>query len=72
MLLGTSPSSTWRTPKNPVMLARVDLPHRLEFAQVRVANGIMVVNHERQGKMAMLLRRRPRIYDVSRLRRGRS
>src|ERR1700723_2120515 len=37
-------------PKNPVVLASVDLPPGWHSHKVRVANGIMVVNHERQGK----------------------
>lgn len=36
-------------PKNPVVLARVDLPPGWHSHKVRVANDIMVVNHERQG-----------------------
>jgi hypothetical protein len=37
-------------PKSPVVLARVDLPPGWHSHKVRVANGIMVVNHERQGQ----------------------
>jgi len=37
-------------PKNPVELARVNLPPGWHSHKVRVANGLMVVNHERLGK----------------------
>ena len=37
-------------PANPVVLARVEVPPGWHSHKVRVANGIMVVNHERQGK----------------------
>jgi hypothetical protein len=37
-------------PKNPRLLARVDIPEGWHSHKVRVANGIMIVNHERNGK----------------------
>src|SRR6202162_1122159 len=37
-------------PVNPVVIARVEIPRGWHSHKVRVANGIMVVNHERQGK----------------------
>jgi hypothetical protein len=37
-------------PSNPLVLARVDIPVGWHSHKVRVANGLMVVNHERQGK----------------------
>ena len=37
-------------PKNPTLLARINLPAGWHSHKVRVANGVMVVNHERQGK----------------------
>src|ERR1700761_6661618 len=36
-------------PSNPKVLARVDVPAGWHSHKVRVANDIMVVNHERQG-----------------------
>lgn len=37
-------------PKNPKQLARIDIPEGWHSHKVRVANGIMIVNHERNGK----------------------
>jgi hypothetical protein len=37
-------------PKNPRLLARLDIPEGWHSHTVRVANGIMIVNHERNGK----------------------
>jgi hypothetical protein len=37
-------------PRNPRLLARVDIPEGWHSHKVRVANGIMIVNHERNGK----------------------
>jgi hypothetical protein len=37
-------------PKNPRQIARVEVPVGWHSHKVRVANGIMLVNHERQGK----------------------
>jgi hypothetical protein len=37
-------------PKKPRLLARVDIPEGWHSHKVRVANGIMIVNHERNGK----------------------
>lgn len=36
-------------PRNPKLLARIDMPAGWHSHKVRVANDIMVVNHERQG-----------------------
>ena len=37
-------------PKNPRLLARVDIPEGWHSHKVRAQNGIMIVNHERNGK----------------------
>src|SRR5258707_11247134 len=37
-------------PRNPRLLARVDIPEGWHSHKVRVANGLMIVNHERNGK----------------------
>lgn len=37
-------------PKNPRLLARIDIPEGWHSHKVRTANGIMIVNHERNGK----------------------
>jgi hypothetical protein len=36
-------------PRKPKVLARIDMPQGWHSHKVRVANGIMIVNHERQG-----------------------
>src|SRR5262249_14107293 len=37
-------------PKNPKQLARIDMPEGWHSHKVRAQNGIMIVNHERNGK----------------------
>ena len=37
-------------PSKPAVIARVDVPPGWHSHKVRAANGIMVVNHERQGQ----------------------
>jgi hypothetical protein len=52
-------------PLNPVELARVEVPPGWHSHKVRVANGIMVVNHERQGQGDPSFGGGLGIYDVS-------
>ena len=37
-------------PKNPKELARIEMPEGWHSHKVRVSNGVMIVNHERQGQ----------------------
>ena len=54
-------------PSHPKMLARIDVPEGWHSHKVRVANGIMVVNHEKFGKAARAeIGGGLGIYDVSR------
>jgi hypothetical protein len=53
-------------PRKPRVLAQIDIPDGWHSHKVRVANGIMVVNHEKFGKAAPDDRGGIDIYDVSR------
>src|ERR1700743_1885528 len=51
-------------PRKPKTLAKVEVPDGWHSHKVRVANGIMVVNHEQQGPAGDLeFGRGPGIYD---------
>ena len=39
----------WRIPGSPKLLARIEVPQGWHSHKVRVSNGIMIVNHERNG-----------------------
>ena len=45
-------SSMWPTRSNPRLLARIDMPEGWHSHKVRVADDIMIVNHEKFGKAA--------------------
>ncbi len=52
-------------PSHPRELARIDMPVGWHSHKVRVANGIMIVNHERHGEGAVEFGGGLGIYDVS-------